>query len=568
MTKPPRLRCAIYTRKSTEEGLDQEFNSLDAQRESCEAYIASQASLGWSVLPVRYDDGGFSGGTTERPALKALLNDIANKRVEVVVVYKIDRLTRSLMDFAKIVDVFDTHGTSFVSVTQAFNTTNSMGRLTLNVLLSFAQFEREVTAERIRDKIAASKRKGMWMGGHVPLGYRVENRKILIDQNEAKTVRFLFDRYLDVGSIRQLAEQARELPLAHRRGTMRNGENYTTKPFARGNLHHLLSNPIYIGKIRHRDKIYDGEHAPIISEDVFHQVQQRLANQAPECRGPSKRSDGHLLAGILFDETGDRLTPTHAHKNGTRYRYYVSRRLTDKRKQCISGQEGWRIPALELEAVVEGEFLRILADERQLHDWTFDLLADATVDSFIQRVREARKVWPIQSSSDRRLVLKTVIRRITISSKGLGFEIDRVALVSWLLGTTVDVPEDSLNSRVVAVELPAAIRRRGVEQKLVLRNGNSHRRAPDPALVDLIVRAHAYLHLLTSEEDCSLSRVAERLGTNLSEISRILPLAFLAPKITKAILNGTQPVELNAHRLSRLPDLPVTWEKQAELLNL
>ena len=226
------------------------------------------------------------------------------------------------------------------------------------------------------------------------------------------------------------------------------------------------------------------------------------------------------------------------------------------------------MPALELEAVVEGEFLRILADERQLHDWTFDLLADATVDSFIQRVREARKVWPMRSRSDRRLVLKTVIRRITISSKGLGFEIDRVALVSWLLGTTVDVPEDSLNSRVVAVELPAAIRRRGVEQKLVLRNGNSHHRSPDPALVDLIVRAHSYLHLLTSEEDCSLSRVAERLGTNLSEISRILPLAFLAPKITKAILNGTQPVELNAHRLSRLPDLPVTWEKQAELLNL
>ena len=567
MTKPPRLRCAIYTRKSTEEGLDQEFNSLDAQRESCEAYIASQASLGWSVLPVRYDDGGFSGGTTERPALKALLNDIANKRVEVVVVYKIDRLTRSLMDFAKIVDVFDTHGTSFVSVTQAFNTTNSMGRLTLNVLLSFAQFEREVTAERIRDKIAASKRKGMWMGGHVPLGYRVENRKILIDQNEAKTVGFLFDRYLVVGSIRQLAEQARELPLAHRRRTMRNGEDYTTKPFARGNLHHLLSNPIYIGKIRHRDKIYDGEHAPIIDEDVFHQVQQRLANQAPECRGPIKRSDEHLLAGILFDESGDRLTPTHAKKNGKRYRYYVSRRLTDKRKQSISGQEGWRMPALELEAVVEGEFLRILADERQLHDWTSELLADATVDSFIQRVREARKVWPMRSRSDRRLVLKTVIRRITLSSKGLSFEIDRVAIVSWLLGTTVKVPESSLNSLVVAVELPVAIRRRGVEQKLVLRNGNSHHRSPDPALVDLIVRAQACLHLLTSEEDCSLSRVAERLGTNLSEISRILPLAFLAPKITKAILNGTQPVELNAHRLSRLTDLPVTWEKQAELLN-
>ena len=260
------LRCAVYTRKSTDEGLDQEFNSLDAQREACTAYIASQAGLGWTLVADRYDDGGISGGTMERPALQRLLRDIGERRVDVVVVYKIDRLTRSLVDFSKMVEIFDQANASFVSITQQFNTTTSMGRLTLNVLLSFAQFEREVTAERIRDKIAASKKKGMWMGGTVPLGYRVENRKLMIEENEAKTVRHLFARYLKLKSVRALAEEADATGLE---GRLPSAGGKPGKPFGRGNLYHLLSNPVYIGKVRHHGEIFDGEHLPILEPDVL-----------------------------------------------------------------------------------------------------------------------------------------------------------------------------------------------------------------------------------------------------------------------------------------------------------
>ena len=253
-TSSPNYRCAVYTRKSTDEGLDQAFNSLDAQRDACVAYIASQGGLRWILVPDRYDDGGISGGTMERPALQRLLEDIRQRRVDVVVVYKIDRLTRSLLDFSKMVEIFDAAGASFVAVTQQFNTTTSMGRLTLNVLLSFAQFEREVTAERIRDKIAASKSKGMWMGGTVPLGYRAENRRLVIDEEEARTVRHLFDRYLELKSVPALAKEAFATGLSRRaakEGIQRG------KPFGRGNLYHLLSNPIYIGKVRHRNSLHE-----------------------------------------------------------------------------------------------------------------------------------------------------------------------------------------------------------------------------------------------------------------------------------------------------------------------
>ena len=276
------LRCAVYTRKSTEEGLDQEFNSLDAQREACTAYVASQVGLGWTLVSDRYDDGGISGGTMERPALQRLLNDIREHRVDVVVVYKIDRLTRSLIDFSKMVEIFDAANASFVSITQQFNTTTSMGRLTLNVLLSFAQFEREVTAERIRDKIAASKKKGIWMGGTVPLGYRVENRKLVVEENEAATVRHLFARYLRLKSVRALAEEAEARGL---KGKDIDAGGKPGKPFGRGNLYHLLSNPVYVGKIRHRGDAYDGEHLPIVeAQDLRQGTSATGGAGAPPCQ--------------------------------------------------------------------------------------------------------------------------------------------------------------------------------------------------------------------------------------------------------------------------------------------
>ena len=361
MSAQQKLRCAVYTRKSTEEGLDQEFNSLDAQREASVAYIASQIGLGWKLVPDHYDDGGISGGTMERPALKRLLDDIKDGRIDVVVVYKIDRLTRSLADFSKIVEIFDASNVSFVSITQQFNTTTSMGRLTLNILLSFAQFEREVTAERIRDKIAASKKKGMWMGGVVPLGYRVQDRKLLIAEDEAETVRHLFARYLELGSVRDLAAEAEATGI---RGRERNGS--TGNPFGRGNLYHLLSNPIYVGKIRHRKEIYDGEHAAIIDADLFARTQQLLSEKAGSRSSPRNHADIHLLTGIAFDETGDRLSPSHANKLGKRYRYYISNRLMQAKR---NDGDGWRIPAAELETIVEFEFTRILSDKAQLAEW-------------------------------------------------------------------------------------------------------------------------------------------------------------------------------------------------------
>ena len=346
-----RLRCAIYTRKSTEEGLDQDFNSLDAQHEACAAYIASQASLGWKLVPDRYDDGGISGGTMERPALQRLLTDLHERRIDVVVVYKIGRLARSLSDFARIVEIFDEAQASFVSVTQQFNTSTSMGRLTLNVLLSFAQFEREVTAERIRDKIAASKKKGMWMGGTVPLGYRPDNSKLVVHEREAQIVRFLFQRYLELKSVRALSQEAKAQDLA---ATLKEADGPRLRSFCRGNLYYLLSNPVYVGKIRHRDQLHDGQHDPIVEPDVFAEAQTLLASQAPPRRIATNGTGTHLLTGLVRDENGDLLRSVHANKKGTRYRYYVSK---DKVEGCNGASAGWRLPAAQLESVVEHQLI-------------------------------------------------------------------------------------------------------------------------------------------------------------------------------------------------------------------
>jgi site-specific DNA recombinase len=374
---PSRLRCAVYTRKSSEEGLEQEFNSLDAQHEACQAYVASQASLGWRLVPDRYDDGGISGGTMERPALKRLLQDISEGRIDVVVVYKIDRLTRSLTDFARIVEIFDRAGASFVSVTQQFNTTTSMGRLTLNVLLSFAQFEREVTAERIRDKIAASKKKGMWMGGQVPLGYRVENRKLLINEEEAATVRFLFDRYLELKSVKALGREARDSKLTVRRANPRGGaETYRTAAFSPGNLYHLLSNPIYIGMIRHKEQLHQGEHQPIIDKDTFQAAQALLSEQASPRRSSTNQQDVHLLTGLIYDQDGNRMRPVHSRRGDRRWRYYVSKAHVDGQSPA---RPEWRLPADELDALILHQVGELLSDQVLMAQWVQDQQASIPI---------------------------------------------------------------------------------------------------------------------------------------------------------------------------------------------
>jgi len=315
------VRCAIYTRKSTEEGLEQEFNSLDAQREACAAYIASQKHEGWQMLPDTYDDGGYSGGTMERPGIKQLMADVKAGKVDVIVVYKVDRLTRSLADFAKMVEVLDKAGASFVSVTQAFNTTTSMGRLTLNVLLSFAQFEREVTGERIRDKVAASKKKGMWMGGPVPLGYMVQDRKLLIDEVGALCVRHIFERYAAVRSMPVLVDELGDKGITTKVRTFKDGRQFGGVPFTVGPLSHLLNNPVYVGEVRHKGICHPGQHEPIISRTLWEKVQSILVTNRVERRIGGKGRAPSLLTGMLRDSDGRQMSPTYAVKGTRRYRY-------------------------------------------------------------------------------------------------------------------------------------------------------------------------------------------------------------------------------------------------------
>jgi site-specific DNA recombinase len=350
MQQPKRLfRCAIYTRKSTEHNLDLEFNSLDAQREACEAYVKSQAHEGWRLIPARYDDGAFSGASLDRPALRQLLSEVEAGRIDIVVVYKVDRLTRSLADFAKLVELFDRHSVSFVSVTQSFNTTSSMGRLTLNVLLSFAQFEREVIGERVRDKIAASKKKGLWVGGPIPLGYASAGKKLVIVPEEAETVRLIFNRYLDLGSIGALIDDLDCRGVRTKRQVLANGKVRGGIRFGTGGLAHLLKNRFYLGEVCYRGEVHIGEHEPILDRSVFEAVQQKLAGSAV-ARQVQLRGSPAILTSRLFDDRGNRMTPTHANKRGVRYRYYASHALLQNRPQEAGSVA--RVSAPEIEQTV------------------------------------------------------------------------------------------------------------------------------------------------------------------------------------------------------------------------
>ncbi|MCK1361219.1 recombinase family protein [Bradyrhizobium sp. 199] len=350
MTKPivRKVRCAVYTRKSSEEGLDMEFNSLDSQREACEAYVTSHKHEGWLLVPDRYDDGGFSGGTLERPALKRLLADIEAARIDVVVVYKIDRLSRSLMDFAKLVEAFDRRSVTFVSVTQSFNTTTSMGRLTLNVLLSFAQFEREVTGERIRDKIAASRKKGIWMGGWAPFGYEVKNRKLVINEEDAKTIRWIFRRFATLGSATLLARELQQKNVRNRYG----------QAIDKGVLYKMLNNRTYIGDAVHKGTAYPGEHDAIIERNVWDEVHSIL-QESPRKRAAKHRAQTPaLLKGLIVDGVGVAMSPTHTRRRGKLYRYYVSQQAM---KGSASPRSILRVPAGEIEEMVVDQIRRVIA---------------------------------------------------------------------------------------------------------------------------------------------------------------------------------------------------------------
>ncbi len=560
MSSSPRLRCAIYTRKSSEEGLDQDFNSLDAQREACEAYITSQASLGWKLSPTLYDDGGISGGTMERPSLKQLLSDIKQGLVDVVVVYKIDRLTRSLMDFAKIVDVFDDKGVSFVSVTQQFNTTTSMGRLTLNVLLSFAQFEREVTAERIRDKIAASKKKGMWMGGIVPIGYKSEDKRLVINKAEAKTVNHLFERYLELGSVKQLSEEAIASGLVGRTYNQKNGEIRKTTPFGRGNLYHLLSNPVYIGKVRHQDNVYDGQHEAIIDQELWDAVQARIATNTNERFSKTNIKSASILTGLIFDESGDRLSPVHAMKNGVRYRYYISNRLSNRGS---AKTDGWRLPAKELEQPVLSILNEHLTNPLKLGELIN--LKNLSVNEHQSLFAAANKISRdlIKSPiAKQKQILAYFFHRIELKPGKLVIDVDANRLQNLL----IDDQTEPANPNIKRIEIDHQLRKRGVEAKLVLANTEAQEPNPDHHLIILIAKAHLWISKLTDGTASSIGDLANQLNENQSEISRFLPLAFLAPDIIEHILAGTQPVDLTIQKLRDTSTLPAAWNEQREML--
>src|SRR6266446_6232308 len=403
------VRCAIYTRKSSEEGLEQEFNSLQAQREACEAFIESQRQEGWVCLRAAYDDGGFSGASMDRPALQQLLTDLTAGRVDTIVVYKIDRLTRSLADFAKIVEILDTRGASFVSVTQQFNTTTSMGRLTLNVLLSFAQFEREV----IGDKIAASKKKGMWMGGVPPLGYRAQDGKLIIVDSEAETVRFIFRRYAELGSVRLLKDELDARSIQSKLRTSASGRLRGGKPFARGALYLMLQNRIYRGEIVHKEQSHPGEHTPIIDQPLWDAVQAQLASNAAERNSSARHRQPSLLAGRLFDGDGNRMTPSHAVKKGTRYRYYVSGSLITKDR--TENAAALRIPAAEIEQLVSDRVHRWLLDPGSIDKSTAARFADPAIQRRrVARATEIGKHWPELPVARKRAVLTMLIERIDV----------------------------------------------------------------------------------------------------------------------------------------------------------
>jgi DNA invertase Pin-like site-specific DNA recombinase len=517
------LRCAVYTRVSTEHGLDQEFNSLDNQREASEAYVKSQAHEGWKLVRNHYDDGGYSGGSMERPALQTLLDDVRSRRIDVVVVYKVDRLTRSLADFAKLVELFDAHQVSFVSVTQAFNTTTSMGRLTLNVLLSFAQFEREVTGERIRDKIAASKKKGIWMGGVVPLGYRVENRALHVVEEHAAFARDLFRRYLEIGSVVRLKAALDQEDVRLPTRADGNGKISGGGLISRGHLYKILSNPLYLGRLTHKGQVHDGLHHPVVDQETWDRVQQLLAEHAR--RAGSRQNSDALLAGKLLDDRGNRMSPSHAAKGGRRWRYYVSQAILQGRKQEAGSVA--RVPALEIERRV-----------RQA----------------VRRAASAPAVRSVAAKADtnpraavERVVISRTTIRIELAEEIAGDDQNRILIIPWTPPSPYRRREIIQGER----EPPSALRPMRTKARAIL--------------IDALRDAHRWLDELTTSLNQTIESLAAREGKTERWIRRTLSLAFLSPTLVKAAIDGRLP---RGFGVKRLMDTPVTWSDQWSALGL
>ena len=512
------VRCAIYTRVSTDQGLEQDFNSLDAQSEASQAYIKSQAHAGWTLLKTKYDDGGFSGGNTDRPALQRLLEDVRAGRIDIIVVYKVDRLTRSLADFAKLVELFDQQNVSFVSVTQQFNTTTSMGRLTLNVLLSFAQFEREVTSERIRDKIAASKRKGLWVGGMAPIGYDTKDRKIFVNEVEAEQVRDIFRSYLKVGSINLLMRDLRHRGIVTKPRKLKSGQSVGGIAFTRGPLAYLLRNRFYVGEVEFKGEILAGEQPAIIDRDLFEAVQSKLDAQLNSHK-TTRASSEALLVGRIFDDRGNRMSPSHTRKCGIKHRYYLSLALMHGEPERVGPVR--RVPAVEIEDVV----IRSVRESLKLSDPVDD---PTLVHTYIGRV----EIQPDQ------LVIELAP---TQKSNGRKKDAAQILRVPW---------QKTPSRRRRELLLP-----NGVEPDHA-RGNRSETRA---LLIASIARGRRWLSELIVDPTSNTGSIAHRESCSLRKVNMTISLAFLAPDLVRAAIEGRLPRGMG---VARLCDMPAEWSPQ------
>ncbi len=563
----PVIQCAIYTRKSSEEGLEQSFNSLDAQREASEAFILSQRQEGWRVFATRYDDGGYSGGTLERPALKRLLEDVEAKKVNVIVVYKVDRLTRSLSDFAKIVEALDARGVSFVSVTQQFNTTSSMGRLTLNILLSFAQFEREVTGERIRDKIAASKKKGMWMGGLVPFGYDLDGRKLIPNVKESGLVCKIFSLYLKLGCVSKLAVQLGRDNVRSKVWVTRTGARLGGVAFARGALYALLRNRLYVGEIRHRESWYPGEHKGVVPRDLWDKVQAQLDSNLKTRQRRMRHQASSLLTGLVEDDAGNRFTPSFTIKRGRRYRYYVSQLAI---KDLGNDHHGpIRIPALELEGRVIERLLAFLKSDAEVYDRLGAENDDpATNISLAVGAKKLAARLPSLSSDDLRDLLAVFLRRIVIHENSIevmisGKELRQLLQTgnSRIASNLLDVRKPVDTNDLIILTIEAKRKRCGGEVHLVVPpNSIDSVRHPKPALIKALARANGWYEKVVRGEAVDMRSLSQHAGLTERYVGKVFGCALLAPDIIESILEGRQPEDLTFKKLCR--DIPLSWIEQ------
>jgi site-specific DNA recombinase len=528
------VRCAIYTRVSTQHGLDQAFNSLDAQYEAASAYIKSQGHAGWTLIRSRYDDSGYSGGSTDRPDLQKLLDDIRSRKIDVIVVYKVDRLTRSLADFAKLVELFDAHGVSFVSVTQQFNTTTSMGRLTLNVLLSFAQFEREVTSERIRDKIAASKRKGLWVGGNLPLGYEMKDGKIVIVEEEAELVRSIFRRYLELGSVNELLRDLRKRNIRTKTRQLSTGATRGGIPFGRGTLYYVLSNHFYIGKVKYKNEILPGEQPPIVDPALFEAVRQKALAHWSHRTAVRNKSE-HLLAGLLFDDAGHRMIPTHATKAGVRYRYYASMPVLHGEAKTASAGSISRVPAADVEDRVVKSLEKYVATKQDR--------STSIAPRLENREALAQAVAGIVVHSDR-LVVRFKSDQTEEASDCSG---DQLLTIPWQ-------KPPSKRARQILVPHNAS--------RSTTRPEQFERRA---RLISAIARGRRWLDDVVSGRVTTVTELCAREKCSARQVNMTISLAFLAPNLIKAAVEGRLPRGIG---IERLRDPPTEWSRQFEALGL